>query len=98
MEHLGPLCAIYVSSNLDFKAATDPELDGTFGTVICFVDSSSVHIFLALFLVPFVTLYYSTKGLALPPRWSGEGQGAACASTAGARLAHMAAGKTKRRF
>ena len=32
MEHLGPLCAIYVSSNLDFKAATDPELDGTFGS------------------------------------------------------------------
>ena len=68
MEHLGPLCAIYVSSNLDFKAATDPELDGTFGTVMRFVDSSSVHIFLALFLATFVTLYYSTKGLAIVQR------------------------------
>ena len=45
MEHLGPLCAIYVSSSLDFKAATDPELDGTFATVIRSVDSSSVNIF-----------------------------------------------------
>ena len=58
MEHLGPLCAIYVSSNLDFKAATDPELEGTFGTVynIRSVDSSSVNIFSrALF---FLYYYY----------------------------------------
>ena len=45
MEHLGPLCAIYVSSNLDFKAAADPELDVTFAAVMRSVDSSSVNIF-----------------------------------------------------
>ena len=60
MEHLGPLCAIYVSSNLDFKAATDPELDGTFGTVMRFVDSSSVNIFSRAPLVFFKLLVTCT--------------------------------------
>ena len=57
MEHLGPLCAICVSANLDFKAATDPELDGTFGKKIRFVDSSSVKIFSrALFFLKLLLL------------------------------------------